>query len=65
MRTLDVVRALDYLAARHDLTGRPVVLVGEGLGGVWVLAAAAFDSRPAAVVCVKTLPSYRLIVGSQ
>ena len=65
MRTLDVVRALDYLAARDGLTGRPVVLVGEGLGGVWALAAAAFDSRPAAVVCVKTVPSYRLIVGSQ
>jgi len=65
MRTLDVVRALDYLAAREGLADRPVVLVGEGLGGVWGLAAAAFDARAAAVVCVKTVPSYRLIVGSQ
>ncbi len=65
MRTFDVVRAFDYLAARDGLADRPVVLVGEGLGGVWALAAAAFDSRPAAVVCFKTVPSYRLIVGSQ
>ena len=65
MQTFDVLRALDYLASRDDLAGRPVVLVGEGLGGVWSLAAAALDSRPAGVVCVKTIPSYRLIVGSR
>jgi len=65
MRAYDVIRAMDYLAARSDLSGRPVVLLGEGLGGVWVLAAAAMDARPGGVVCVKTVPSYKLIVGSQ
>jgi len=64
MRTLDVIRATDYLAGRAELTGRPIVLVGEGLGGVWSLMACAFDRRPAAVVCVNTVPSYKLIVGS-
>ena len=65
MRANDVIRAMDYLAARKDLTGRPMMLVGEGLGGVWTLMAAAFDDRPAGVVCVGTVPSYKLIVESQ
>ena len=65
MRAVDIIRATDYLAGRKDLAGRPVVLVGEGLGGVWAMVAAAFDARPAAVVTVGTVPSYKLIVGSQ
>jgi len=64
MQTLDVIRGLDWLAARDALAGRPVVLVGEGLGGVWALAGAAFDRRPVGVACVRTIPSYRLIVDS-
>ena len=65
MRVLDVVRATDYLAGRADLRDRSIMLVGEGLGGVWALAAAVFDDRPGGVVCVRTVPSYRLVVGSQ
>ncbi len=37
----------------------------EYLGGVWALSAAAFDARPAGVICVNTVPSYKLIVGSR
>ena len=65
MRAYDVVRAMDYLDDCGDLSGRPVAVVGEGLGGVWSLAAAAFNPRPAGVVCVGTVPSYKLIVESQ
>ncbi|MGI6417979.1 MAG: acetylxylan esterase [Thermoguttaceae bacterium] len=65
MRVFDVVRATDYLAGRADLRGRSIILAGEGLGGVWALAAAAFDDRPGGVVCVRTVPSYTLVVGSQ
>jgi pimeloyl-ACP methyl ester carboxylesterase len=65
MRTYDVVRAMDYLQSREELSGRHVFLVGEGLGGVWALAAAAFDRRPAGAICVGTVPSYKLIVESQ
>jgi hypothetical protein len=65
MQALDVIRAMDYLAARGDLPRQRVVLLGEGLGGVWALAAAAFDSRPAGVITVGTVPSYKLIVGAQ
>jgi cephalosporin-C deacetylase-like acetyl esterase len=65
MQAFDVIRANDYLAARSDLARQRVVLLGEGLGGVWTLAAAAFDPRPAGVITVGTVPSYKLIVGAQ
>jgi pimeloyl-ACP methyl ester carboxylesterase len=65
MQALDVIRATDYLVARSDLGRQRVVLLGEGLGGVWTSAAAAFDSRPAGVIAVGMVPSYKLIVGSQ
>lgn len=65
MRAGDLVRAVDYLKGRPDLADRPVVVVGEGLGGVWSLVAGAFDPRIAAVVCSEAIPSYKLIVGSQ
>ncbi len=61
----DIMRSVDDLTARHDLAGRPIVLVGEGLGGVWALTAAAFDERISGVVCIATVPSYKLIVASQ
>jgi cephalosporin-C deacetylase-like acetyl esterase len=65
MQAFDVIRATDYLAARSGLTPQRIVLLGEGLGGVWTLAAAAFDSRPAGVITVGTVSSYKLIVGAQ
>jgi len=65
MQTLDVIRAIDWIGARENLAGRPVLLVGEGLGGVWAMMSAAFDPRPAGVACVRTVPSYRLIVDSK
>ena len=65
MRALDVVRAIDFAKSRNDLKGKGIVLVGEGLGGLWMLLAAAYDSRPDAVVCVGTLPSYKLLLSSQ
>ncbi|MBN2309257.1 MAG: acetylxylan esterase [Candidatus Hydrogenedentes bacterium] len=65
MRAFDLIRALDYLAQREGFAGQPIALVGEGLGGVWALLAGAFDERPAAVLCVGTVPSYELIVQAQ
>jgi pimeloyl-ACP methyl ester carboxylesterase len=62
MRTYDVVRGMDYLESRRQLAGRRLLLVGEGLGGIWALAAAAFDDRPAGAICVGAVPSYKLIV---
>ena len=37
MQTFDVIRAMDWLVARGDQSRQRVVLVGEGLGGVWAL----------------------------
>lgn len=65
LRALDTIRAIDYLRSLDAFKSRPVVLVGEELGGLWAMMATAFDPRPAGVVCVRTLPSYKLIVGSQ
>lgn len=65
LRSLDLIRAMDYAAGRPDLASRPVVLVGEGLGGVWSLVAAAMDDRVAGVIAVGTVPSYKLIVDAQ
>ena len=64
LRAFDVVRAVDYVCAQDALSGRSVALVGEELGGLWALVAAAFDSRPLAVACIGMAPSYKLIVGS-
>lgn len=65
LRTRDVIRAIDVLEDREDLDVARLVLVGEGLGGVWALTAAAFDDRVPAVACVGMVPSYRLIVEAK
>ena len=64
MRALDVIRAVD-LCERHDgLAGRPVLLAGEGAGGIWSMLAAALDERPAATVAIKALAAWRLITDN-
>lgn len=65
MRTIDVVRGVDYVKAHGELADDSVVLIGEGLGGLWALAAAALDERVAGVVCVETLLSYTMLVRSK
>jgi cephalosporin-C deacetylase-like acetyl esterase len=62
MRTLDVINAIDFIKSRHDLKNKSVVLVGEGLGGLWALLAAVYDSRSDGVICIGTLPSYFLLL---
>ncbi len=61
MRALDVIRAIDLVKSRDDLKNSRIALVGEGAGGLCALVA-AYDSRPTAVVCVGTLPSYLLLM---
>ncbi len=63
MRTLDVLRGVDLLHSRGDLKGRKIIVVGEGLGGVWALLAAIYDPRVEGVVTIGTLPSYRLLIS--
>jgi len=65
MRTLDIIRAVDLVQKRPDLGKRPVVIAGEGRGGIWAMKAAAFDARIAAVAAIRTLPSYRLLTDNR
>ncbi|MDD4869199.1 MAG: alpha/beta fold hydrolase [Kiritimatiellae bacterium] len=65
MRALDVVRAIDLIKSRDDLKKSRVVLIGEGLGGLCALVAGAYDTRPASIVCVGTLPSYKLLMSNK
>ncbi len=65
MRALDIVRGIDWLQARPELKGKRVVLVGEGLGGLWALAVGAADERVAGVATVGMLQSYRSLISSQ
>jgi dienelactone hydrolase len=65
-RVLDVIRAVDfvwercYIAPQID-KGR-LVVVGEGVGGLWGLYAAALDGRVAAVAAQDTLYSYSALL---
>lgn len=65
MRALDVIRAIDFIKSQADLKDKKIILVGEGLGGLWVTLAAGHDRRADTVVCVGTLPSYKLLVNNQ
>lgn len=65
-RVLDVIRAVDFIWERCYIApqidkGR-LVVVGEGVGGLWGLYAAALDGRVAAVVAQDTLYSYSALL---
>jgi len=45
MRAHDILRGVDVLAARQDVDPESIRACARGVGGVWVLLAAAADSR--------------------
>ena len=59
MRVADVIRSVDYALSRADVSG--VRAVGQGAGALWVLYAAALDSRIAEVVSERGLVSYKAL----
>lgn len=63
-RAWDLLRVMDHLDAD---AGAPAsyVLVGEGEGGTWALAAALADDRVRGVATVGTLASWRLIIENK
>ncbi len=65
MQAFDVIRAADYVRSRPELADHPPVVVGEGLGGLWALIAAAFDPHLTRTVAVRSLLSYRMLVESK
>ncbi len=65
-RVLDVIRAVDFIWERCYIApqidkGR-LAIVGEGVGGLWGLYAAALDNRVAAVAAQDTLFSYTALL---
>ena len=65
-RVLDVIRAVDFIWERCYIApqidkGR-LVIVGEGVGGLWALYAGALDSRVAAVAAEDSLYSYAALL---
>jgi cephalosporin-C deacetylase-like acetyl esterase len=58
MRVQDVVRSIDYVLSRPDVSQTGVRLIGKGRGALWSLFAAALDARVLAVVCEGGLLSY-------
>ncbi|MFC2087141.1 acetylxylan esterase [Bacteroidota bacterium] len=65
MRSLDVIRAIDFIKTPDDLKDKRIALVGEGVGGLWTMLASVYDSRAEAVVSVGTLASYKMLVNNQ
>ena len=64
MRVQDVVRSVDYTLSRPDVDRAGVRVIGKGMGALWVLFAAALDSRLTRTVCEGGLLSYRTLASS-
>ncbi|MGH9326085.1 MAG: hypothetical protein ACRD2B_05280, partial [Terriglobia bacterium] len=61
MRVQDVLRSVDYAMSRGDAGDKPLHVIGRGMGGLWCLYAAALDPRIRALICVRSLLSYRCL----
>jgi len=65
MRAFDVIRGIDLVKSQKELEGKKVVVYGEGIGGLWVLLAAIYDSRVSGVVTEGTLSSYKQLITNK
>jgi len=61
----DVLRTLDYLRARPDLSGAAISLVGDGPHGVMALYAAALDDKVRRVAVRQTVTDYRSLAVAE
>ena len=64
MRVQDVMRSVDYGLSRTDVDRGGVRAIGKGMGALWVLFAAALDTRVTRAVCDGGLLSYRALASS-
>lgn len=62
LRIDDVIRAVDWLAARGDVDPGKISAYGAGAYGTVVLHAAALDARIQRIVLENTLASYRMAI---
>jgi len=65
MRTMDVISGIDFLYSHNELRGRKIIIISEGLGGLWGILASIYDPRVDGVVSIGTLPSYKLLITNQ
>ncbi len=65
MQVLDVLNGINLITETSTMKNRPVLLAGEGLGGLWALLAAAFHPGIQSVVTINTLPSYQLLLSGK
>jgi dienelactone hydrolase len=63
MRVRDFLRSVDYALTRSEVDQKGVMAIGCGMGGLWVLYAAALDDRIHAAVCHQGLLSYRALTS--
>ncbi|OGD21682.1 MAG: hypothetical protein A2W03_17255 [Candidatus Aminicenantes bacterium RBG_16_63_16] len=59
MRAHDIIRGVDVLACRSDVDAASIRGVARGVKGIWLLLAAAVDTRIGGVWLDKTPPSLR------
>ncbi|HYK90142.1 MAG TPA: acetylxylan esterase, partial [Acidobacteriota bacterium] len=64
MRVYDVMRSVDYALSRPGVDRSGVDAIGKGAGALWVLFAAALDSRIRAVVAERGLITYASLTRS-
>jgi cephalosporin-C deacetylase-like acetyl esterase len=65
MRALDAICGIDVLAARNDVDGNRMGVVGRGSAALAVLFAAIFDERISRIVLDRMLASYDLVVNER
>jgi len=64
-RVHDVLRSVALLMERPEVNADQVSVVGEGLGGLLALFAAALDERIGTAFCSRTLASYREVATQE
>ena len=64
LRVHDLLAGLAWMRARPDVDPRRIALVGTGGGGIVALHAALIAGEIGAVVCRRTLASYRSVVDA-
>jgi hypothetical protein len=65
MRAVDIVRAIDVLAARPEVDAARLSAYGKEAGAVPLLYAAAFDGRLRSVALERMLVSYAAVVNQR
>jgi len=62
MRVSDVVRCVDYVLQREDVSQDQLHLIGKGAAALWCIYAAAIDDRIHSTICNQGFVSYKNIV---